>query len=241
VITVLIVEDDPVSAEAMAVYVERVSGFAVGGRASTGAEALRRLATVRFGLVLLDVYLPDMTGLDVVRQMRIHGHTADVIVVTRARDLGVVHAAVSYGIVHYLVKPFTFAALRNKLETYRTYRAELSAAEPVVTQSEIDHLLSTLRGAGPTELPKGISRESLNAVVAALRSADTTNGLSAGEVAARVGASRVTVRRYLEYLAQVGLAVRRIRYGGAHRPEVEYRWKKPDAGDPHAGPVNVTT
>jgi response regulator of citrate/malate metabolism len=48
--------------------------------------------------------------------------------------------------------------------------------------------------------------------------------LSAAEVADAVGVSRVTARRYLEYLAEQGLALRSPRYGSAGRPEHVYRW-----------------
>ena len=227
-ISVLIVEDEQVAAEAITVYVQRVSGFAVGGHAPTGAEALRQLATGGFDLVLLDIYLPDMQGLDVVREMRARGHTTDVIVITRVRDLAVVQTAVSYGIGHYLVKPFTFGAFREKLKNYRAYRTELSGAEPVMTQSDIDHMVATLRSVSPIDLPKGISQKSLHAIATALRVDRDAAGESAGEIAARVGASRVTVRRFLEYLVDTGLASRRTRYGAAHRPELEYRWREPD-------------
>lgn len=227
-ITALIVEDEPVAAEAIATYVRRVPGFVVGGLVHTGTEGLRRLATTRFDLMLLDISLPDMNGLDVVRQIRGRGDATDVIVATRARDLAVVQTAVSYGVVHYLVKPFAYAALRDRLRSYQAYRGRVNAALSVVTQSEIDHILATLWSGGSVTLPKGLSSESLHAVASALRGAGAASGLSAGQVAARVGASRVTVRRYLEYLTQAGLAFRRPRYGGAHRPEFEYRWRAPD-------------
>ena len=113
-IGVLIVEDEPVAADAHVAYVGRVRGFGVRGKAHDGAEAIRQLGDPSSGIdmVLLDMYLPDMHGLDVVRAMRTAGHRADVIAVTSARDLEVVRAAVSQGIVQYLLKPFTFAALR---------------------------------------------------------------------------------------------------------------------------------
>jgi response regulator of citrate/malate metabolism len=232
-INVLIVEDEPIAADAHAAYVARVPGFVVGGRARTGAEALRLLANSQVELVLLDIYLPDAYGIDVVRAMRAAGHTADVIAVTRARDLEVVRAAVSYGILYYLIKPFTFSTLRDRLQHYRAYREELTSGRRVVGQHEIDHMLTTLRTTEQTDPPKGLSRESLDAVAAALESVRGGTGLSAAEMAVRLGASRVTARRYLEYLADIGLAVRRSRYGGAHRPQVEYRWQALDGHDDH--------
>jgi response regulator of citrate/malate metabolism len=222
-IGVLIVEDEPVAADAHEAYVERVRGFAVRGKAPDGAAAIRQLRDPSSGidLVLLDMYLPDMHGLDVVRAMRTAGHRADVIAVTSARDLAVVRAAVSQGIVQYLLKPFTFAALREKLERYAAYRQQL-AGDVAISQHEVDRVLATLRGSDSGSLPKGMSRESLDAVVMVLR--PSSEGLSATEVATVVGAARVTARRYLEYLADSALVVRRSRYGGAGRPEVEYHW-----------------
>ncbi|MEV4516091.1 response regulator [Dactylosporangium sp. NPDC049525] len=221
-IRVLVVEDEPIAADAHVVYVGRVPGFVVAGRAATGADALRRLGRVPVDLVLLDMHLPDLHGLEVVRAMRAAGHHADVIAVTSARDLAVVRAAVSQGIVQYLLKPFVFATFRDKLERYRGYRQQVLDAGSVTGQHEVDRLLATLRSADPVNLPKGMSQESLDAVCASLRGAAA--GRSAAEVAAVLGASRVTARRYLEHLADVGLASRHARYGNAGRPEVEYRW-----------------
>jgi response regulator of citrate/malate metabolism len=222
-IGVLIVEDEPVAADAHEAYVKRVPGFVVRGVARDGASAIKMLGDPAsdIDLVLLDMFLPDIHGLDVVRAMRTAGHRADIIAVTSARDLEVVRAAVSRGIVQYLLKPFTFAALRDKLERYAAYREQL-AGEGATSQQEVDRVLATLRGSDSNSLPKGMSRESLDAVVLVVR--PSAEGLSATEVALTLGASRVTARRYLEHLADCALVQRRSRYGGTGRPEVEYRW-----------------
>jgi response regulator of citrate/malate metabolism len=220
----LVVEDDPIAAEANAAHVRRVPGFEVVGVVGTAAEALRAVDRTPVDLLLLDVHLPDGSGLDVLRRLRTAGHTADAIMVTRARDLAVVQAAVAFGATQYLVKPFTAAAVRTKLEAHRDYRDRLGAAAPVVAQADVDSLLGTVRGAPVPAggLPKGISRESLDAVVDTLAGARTA-GLTATEVGERLGTSRITARRYLEHLADTGLAVRHARYGDAGRPQVEYR------------------
>lgn len=220
-IRTLVVDDDPVALDAHAAYVERVRGFAVVGRAAAGAEALRLLATTPVDLVLLDVHLPDMSGLDVLRRMRAAGHACDVIMVTRARDLEVVRAAVAFGATQYLMKPFPAGVVRAKLEGYLAYRS--NDPGPLVAQSDVDGLLDALRTpTGDSGLPKGVSRESLDQVSGALL-ADT--GRTAVEVADLVGVSRVTARRYLEHLADTGLAERTLRYGTTGRPQVEYRWR----------------
>jgi response regulator of citrate/malate metabolism len=245
-IRVLIVEDEPTAAEALALHVERVPGFEVVGHVRAGAEALRRVAASGVDLVLLDIYLPDMSGLEVLRRLRAAGHTVDVVATTRARDLSVVQAAVSFGVTQYLVKPFTSLAVRQKLERYSAYRASLAGAGLAVAQGEIDSLFGALREtAEASGLPKGISSESLQTVVAALRRAleedatgahpavdggdETVGARSAAELAGVLGMSRVTTRRYLEYLVDAGLARRQARYGSAGRPELEYRWLP----DPH--------
>lgn len=219
----MIVEDDPVLAGINAEHVRRVPGFEVVAVVGTGADALRTAATQQIDLALLDVHLPDGSGLDVLRRLRAAGHTADAIMVTRARDLAVVQAAVALGATQYLVKPFTAATVRAKLEAHLAYRARLTGG-PVVAQADVDELLGAVRG-GPVDaagLPKGISREPLTAVVGALSGAAPA-GLTATEVATLLGASRITARRYLEYLADTGLAAREHRYGGTGRPQVEYR------------------
>jgi response regulator of citrate/malate metabolism len=232
-IRVLIVEDQPVAAEAHAAYITRIPGFEVAGTARTGAEALRLLGKTEIDLVLLDIYLPDMHGLDIVRSMRAAGQTADVIAVTVARDVSVIRAAVSYGILFYLIKPFTFRTFQDKFERYREYRDRM-AGTPLLTQHFVDEVLATLRP-GSSDLPKGMSRESLESVIEALGKADA--GLSATQVAGIVGTSRVTARRYLEYLADTGLALRHARYGTAGRPEFEYRWKPPPMDRHHDAPT----
>jgi response regulator of citrate/malate metabolism len=219
---VLIVEAQQVAADAFVRYIERLECFKIIGHANNGTNALHRLSTEQFDLVLLDVYLPDMSGLDLLRRIRAAGNRVDVIAVTRARDLSVVQAAMTFGAIQYLMKPFTFATVRRKLEDYQTYRSIL-ARKPIVGQHDVDHLLYALRGLTADGLPKGISAESLQAVVTALRQAGGGVCMSAVEVASISGTSRVTARRYLEYLVESGEAERTARYRGAGRPEFEYR------------------
>lgn len=222
-ISVLVVEDDPVAGEAHESYVRRVGGFTVAGRVRTGQEALRFLERCSVDLVLLDLRLPDMDGLQVARALRAAGGRADVIAVTSARDLKVVRTAVASGVVQYLLKPFTFAAMREKLEDYARFHTSLSHDREASGQSEIDQALSALRGVDRSSLPKGMGTETLASVVTALR--DVPNGASAGAVGDSAGVSRVTARRYLEYLVSNGMAERQPQYGGIGRPEMTYRWR----------------
>lgn len=218
---VLVVEDEPVALEAHVAYVERLDGFVVAGSARTAQAALQVLQGVPVDVVLLDMNLPDGHGLDVVRSMRAAGHGADIIAVTSARDLDVVRAAVSQGVVQYVLKPFVFATLRDRLTAYRAYRAQLGSEREVGTQAEVDRMLAGLRPPQESTLAKGMSEDVLARVVATLRA---SAGMSASELAERVVVSRVTARRYAEHLATSGLATRHSRHTGQGRPEVEYRW-----------------
>ncbi|WP_404383694.1 response regulator [Knoellia locipacati] len=220
---VLVVEDEPVAAEAHATYVERVPGFVVVAAATTGQEALRALQAQPVDVVLLDMNLPDLHGLEVVRAMRAAGHGADVIAVSSARDLDIMRSAVSLGVVQYVLKPFAFATLRDRLRAYLDYRETHRATAEVGSQAEVDEVFAAARPARTASLPKGMSEELMGRVVASLR--ESPEALSASELAAVLGVSRVTARRFLEHLHESGVATRRSRYAGAGRPEVEYGWR----------------
>ncbi|MDF2707687.1 MAG: two-component system response regulator [Nonomuraea muscovyensis] len=222
-ISVLVVEDEDITAEANRIYVERVPGFRVAGVVRSGGEALRFLRGTPVDLILLDLYLPDMHGLEVCRAVRAGGLLCDVIAITSARDLAMVRSAVSLGVTQYLLKPFAFAALQEKLTRYARFREE---AGEIVGQGDVDRFLGTLRGT--TELPKGMSQDTLDTVVAELRA--RPEGVSAQAVGTAAGVSRVTARRYLEYLVELGAAVRFPQYGGVGRPELLYRMPTESSG-----------
>jgi response regulator of citrate/malate metabolism len=219
----LVVEDEPVAAEANAAYLRRL-GFEVVAIAASGQEALRCLAgRGDVDLILLDMHLGDGHGLALLRRIRAAGHGCDVIAVTSAREVDVVRQAVAQGVVSYLIKPFTFAGFRTKLEQYVRYREQLGASQ-MVGQSDVDAMLATLRPTlSSADLPKGLTMTTLTRVSATLR--DAERPISASELAEEIGASRVTARRYLEHLADSGLLDRDTRYGRTGRPEVEYRWR----------------
>ncbi|MEU8762175.1 response regulator [Streptomyces sp. NPDC048659] len=218
-IRVLVVEDDPVAADAHALYAGRVAGFTVVGVAHSRAAAVRLLERTQVDLILLDLYLPDGHGLQLLRALRAAGHGADVIAVTSARDLAVVREGVSLGVVQYVLKPFAFATLRDRLTRYAEFRATAGEASG---QDEVDRALATLRAPQPATLPKGLSAPTLEAVTRSLR--DTAAGLTAAEAGAAVGISRITARRYLEHLVNEGRAARAPQYGQIGRPELQYRW-----------------
>jgi response regulator of citrate/malate metabolism len=223
VIGVLLVDDDALTLELHRTYLERLHGFDVVAEC-TGARAAVSAVLEhgeRIDLVLLDITMPDGTGLDVLRHIRARGADVDVIAITGVRDADVVRQMVGLGVAQYLVKPFTFATFRERLEQYVEYRRRArEAAGTSTTQAEIDALLGALRPATSVPLPKGLSPETLERVAADLRAHEP---VSAVEAAQRLGMSRVAVRRYLEHLVTAGAVVRSPRYGSRGRPESEYR------------------
>jgi response regulator of citrate/malate metabolism len=219
-IRVLVVEDEELLADAHREYVERVPGFTTVAVARSGQDALRELSRRTIDLVLLDFYLPDMSGLDVCRAMRSAGVAADVIAVTSAREMETVRAAISQGVVQYLLKPFAFAAMRDKLQSYAKYRAALDNETTAQDQAVVDRALAVLRGSPETALPKGLSQATLSLLAEALEA--RIEPASASDLAAVTGVSRVTARRYLEHLVAHGAAEQSLRYAKAGRPEILY-------------------
>lgn len=228
-IRVLVVDDERLAAEAHVDYVGRLPDFAVVGVARTAGEALAFL-TRTIGtddapdLVLLDVTLPDGNGLDLARRLRQARIDVDIIAITAVRDRDAVQAAVAIGAAHYLIKPFGFAAFRDKLEQYARYRSRLADAPGAATQDDVDDLMAALRSPARSSLPKGLSSPTLDRVSVRMQAA--TDPLSASELGEALAMSRVTARRYLEHLADLALVVRSPRYGAPGRPEVAYAWRR---------------
>jgi response regulator of citrate/malate metabolism len=221
VIQVLVVDDDFMVARLHSSVVQQQPGFEVVGAARTGTDALTAVRTLRPELVLLDIYLPDMSGLEVLRRFRESSadYPVDVIVISAARDLDTLRTALRGGVYQYLVKPFEIESLRARLEDYAAHQDELRRLTEV-DQQEVDRVFRT--HSGRVAAPKGISPETTDLVLRALGEAPA-DGLSAGDCAEVTGLSRSSTRRYLEHLVTVGRAEMRPRYGVAGRPERRYR------------------
>jgi response regulator of citrate/malate metabolism len=228
-INVLIVEDDPLIAEAHATYLARLEGFSTAAVVHTARDAMRTAAEATaserpIDLVLLDLGLPDASGISLASGLSGLRPAPDIIAITSERDLEMVRAAVAHGALAYLLKPFTFAAFRDRLERYRRYRTALPAGTDAASQAEVDRALSELRVApDKTVSPKGAAPQTTDEIARAVR--DDPDGLTADEVARQVGVSRVTAWRYLERLADGGTVTRTTEYGKTGRPSTRYRWR----------------
>lgn len=221
-IEVLIVDDDFMVARIHTGFVERTPGFAVTGVAKTGAEALEMASRLQPDLVLLDVYLPDVSGLDLLSDLREAAPEVDVLVISAAREADTVRRALRGGIVHYLMKPFSYEDLRIRLEHYQLSYAAMKGEH--AEQADIDRVFN-ITPSGKA-LPKGFSAETLKLVEETLRGRDPeASDLSAAETASLLGISRVSARRYLEHLTERGKVEVSLRYGEVGRPERRYSWR----------------
>ena len=216
-IKVLIVDDDFMVAKVHAGFIQRTPGFGVVGVAHTGAQAILETQRLQPDLVLLDIHLPDINGLDLMHQLRDVAPDLDVLVISAARETETVRKALRGGIVHYLIKPFSQSDLQERLQHYLNAYQGLDASKDVAEQSDVNRVFGL--GASERTLPKGCSVETLELVEAALKSAP--GDVSAAEVAEQLGTSRVSARRYLEYLHDEGALEVRLKYG-VGRPERRY-------------------
>ncbi|SEN15296.1 response regulator [Actinacidiphila rubida] len=225
-IRTLVVDDDFRVGQIHSDYVRRVRAFDVVGRAANVAEALAAVRTLRPDLLLLDIFLPDGSGLDVLRRLsQDRADTRpDALVITADHDISSVRAAMKLGAVGYLVKPFGSADLAERLHAYRELRDRADALSRTATadQADVDALFSAARPPAVPRIPaKGHSAPTLSAIHQALRA--SRGALSAAEAAEATGVSRATAQRYLSYLVKEGTVRLELRYGTNGRPEHRYR------------------
>ena len=219
-IKVLVIDDDFMVAKVHSGFVNSIDGFAVVGVAHNGAEAIKAVESLNPALVLLDIHLPDINGLDLLQQLRTIKPDLDVLVISAAREMDTVRRALRGGIVHYLMKPFSRDDLNERLEHYRSSYAPLQTSDQQLQQEDVNRLFGLGKGQEHRPLPKGCSIETLELVEKILKQAPQP--ISATETAEQLGISRVSARRYLEYLAEEGLVQVNLKYGGVGRPERRY-------------------
>jgi response regulator of citrate/malate metabolism len=218
---VLVVDDDYRVAGIHAALVERVPGYEVVGKAHTAEQALVDARSLRPQLVLMDIYLPDGDGLEVVRSLLDEPDPPDVIVISAAREIGSVRRAMQLGAVHYLVKPFGFSVLTERLTAYQQLRRHIAGLDEP-EQAEVDELFGMLRSRAATTVgaAKGRSAPTLELVRNAV---PDDADISAAEVAEVVGISRATAQRYLSYLERHDVVKLQLKYGTTGRPEHRYQ------------------
>ncbi|KIL35947.1 chemotaxis protein CheY [Cohnella kolymensis] len=228
-IQVLIVEDNIRNAEINKRFVEKVEGYQAAGIATDGRQAKDLLEILTPDLVLLDLYLPDVHGFDLLRHIKLNHTRTDIIMVTAAKELHTVREAIHGGVFDYILKPVIYERLEETLQKYKSFRSKISAleeqgSESTVDQYKIDQLLRLNEGdKSRSSYPKGIDQLTLDKVTAYTNRAETS--FTAEQVGADLGISRSTSRRYLEFLVSSGKVAADLAYGSVGRPERVYRKK----------------
>lgn len=219
---VLIVEDDPMVAMINKQYVHQNPHFHVAAICRDGTSALEYLGSNTIHLVILDLYMPRTDGLSLLRQIRERRYPVSVIMVTAANDSMTVEEALRLGCTDYLVKPFVNSRFQQALETFLG-RQDAFHDLAALNQQHIDALIGGVRPRHEDQLPKGIQDQTLETICSYLQ-LHAQEELTGEEIADQVGLSRVTVRRYMNYLLEKGLIAGRMNYETGGRPSMVYRW-----------------
>ena len=228
-IEVLIVEDDLRIAEIQKLFIEKIEGFQTIGIASSYVEAKSFIEIMQPDLLLLDMYFPDMNGLDILKEIKQQSKQMDVIMITATKEIEKVQEAIKIGIFDYIIKPVVFERFKQSLLRYQEYYiklSELGKGNFPVTQQQVDKLLRKEmndKEREQTSLPKGIDRMTLEKVMVVL--GKSSPGLTAEIVAKEIGVSRTTARRYLEHLMSEEKIEADLTYGTVGRPERVYAIK----------------
>ena len=218
---VLIVEDDPMVAMINEQYIKRNKNFELVGKCSNGSSALDFLDNNDVDLLILDVYMPKMDGFETLRRVRNKKITVDAIMVTAANDRASLEEALHLGIVDYLVKPFTFDRFQMALEKYISQNNALRDFE-TLNQKNIDHIIDNTRKKSDDLFPKGIQEKTVDLIMEYLK-ANEGKWFTGDDIAEKVGLTGVTVRRYMNYLAESGRVTGEMNYETGGRPCMKYR------------------
>ena len=219
-IEVVIVEDDPMVLELHRQYVFKTKGFTLVGEARDGSEGLKIISTLKPQLAILDIYMPETDGISILKKIRSLGINTDVILVTAAHNSEMIQLGTQYGAVDYIIKPFTYRRFKKALTDYLRYISKIKDKNNF-TQEEIDGLRAVKAARTDKDsLPKGLDEGTLNMVMTVVKK--RKGYFTAYEISGAMGISRVTARRYLNYLCENGLLKTIMSYGPIGRPIHKY-------------------
>lgn len=220
-IRVMVVEDDPTVMDYNCRYVDSVDGFRVVARAMNGEEAKALAADEEMELILLDIYMPGVNGVEFLTELRVAGNLVDVIFLTAAKDTGMINRAIKLGLFDYLIKPFSYERFRESLENYARFRDMLYRSD-AVTQQHLDSFIKSLPNSESSRLIKGMHRQTLDEVRAYVNTRPGET-IMPQAIADHLHLSKVTVRRYMEYLISTGEVLMQIEHGSKGRPAYTYK------------------
>ena len=217
---VLIVDDDPMVAMINEQYVCKNKQFKVIGSCRNGRDALDFLEKTPADLVIMDVYMPDMDGIETLKNIRQNKIQTEVIMVTAANDVTTLEDTMHLGVIDFLIKPFAYERFQIALEKFISNRNAFMEA-PVLNQSSVDSIITNAQKVAGKEYPKGIQEKTLGLIRDYF---ENNSGWLSGEVIAEnVGLSSVTIRRYMNFLVGSGEVEESINYETGGRPSMLYK------------------
>jgi len=220
-ISVFIVEDDPMVLEVNKGFLAKLPEYECIGEAQNGKEGYEKIKELQPDLILLDMYLPDIAGIDFFIKLRSERIPSDVIMITAARDATTVQEAVRLGAFDYLIKPFRFDRFQKALHHYYLH-TKVQPKSSIYGQQEIDQIFGHKENEAPS-LPKGLNDITMNQIFEELKKVQTP--IPSEQLAQNVGMARVTVRKYLDFLATTGKVKIHLKYGTVGRPTKYYSLK----------------
>ncbi|MBU3134510.1 response regulator [Clostridium gasigenes] len=219
-IRVLIVEDDPMVAEIDKKYVEDVPQLTVVGICNNGKDALEVLKKSKVDLIILDVYMPKLNGIELLKELRKMNINSDVIMVTAADETKSLNEILNLGVIDYLIKPFEYkrflGALNKFLEKYTLINTNYK-----FKQSDIDILIANRNKDDSGNIKKGLNEKTLD-MIREFMKASSEKLHTSEEIAEKVGLSRVTIRRYMNYMIEIKEINSEIDYQTGGRRSIKY-------------------
>ena len=217
---VLIVEDDPMVALINKSYLEQIGDIEVLGPVMYEKDIINILEKEDINIILLDVFLPEKSGIEILQSLRSKSFFNDVIMITAANNIEEIKKAFAYGSIDYLVKPFEFERFNLALNNYKS-RYNLVEEQSILKQDELDKTIIHQDTDVEVTLPKGLDKNTLNTVWSEIIKIDGM--FTTEEISAKVGISRVSIRKYLEFLKSLKLLSLDLHRGSVGRPVYKYK------------------
>lgn len=230
---VYIIEDDPMIIKINEKFINKLENFHVIGSSSSGTQALKNINKLKPDLILLDIFMPGMNGIELLKKLRTEDNKYEIIMVTAAQDANTISEALQLGVIDYLIKPYEFSRLQQALDVFIN-KVTLMKNSATLTQKDLDKInFIEVKNIGSEniesrkyfqeDLPKGLDEITLNKVYTIINSSDEP--LSSSSVANLMDVSRITTRKYLEYLVEQNIIELKLKYGHIGRPTKLYQRK----------------
>jgi two-component system CitB family response regulator/CitB family two-component system response regulator MalR len=228
-IRTMIVEDDPMVRQINSKFLNKVDGFSLEKAVTNLSEAKEVLINNTIELILLDIFIPNENGIDLLKWLRKNEISSDVILITADKSIDRIKDALRYGVVDYLIKPFTFERFRESLDIFRE-RLDSFNNNKTIEQSELDNLILSNKNKeaigeeSKFNLEKGFNKYTYNSIANELDNIKEEY-FTTEEVSEKIGIAKVTVRKYLDYMSKQGQLEKIIEYGKVGRPLYKYKQK----------------